>query len=471
VKNISQLLSEELDMNILSLRKTGLKLLEIALEAVKPQKLIKNSIRVKGNTLIIENDEFELKKYENIYIIGGGKATAEMASTLEYVLENIPNLKYKGSINIPEGLDINDLAISEKIKINYASHPIPNENGLNGVKSMMEMIKNSTNKDLVFCLISGGGSALLPLPKENIDLLDLKKLNSHLIASGASIHEINAIRKHLSDFKGGNLAKTLYNLSGAKLITLIISDVVGNDLDTIASGPSVPDSTTFKEALRILKKYNIQDKIPSSILKVLQKGLSNEISENPKFNDKCFNNVNNYLIGSVKNAVDIVIESLKEQSYKVEYFSSAVLGEARDYGNNLFNIMTKTKNEKMDKQGFKKLALIGTGELIVTIKGTGIGGRNQEMLLSFLENARDKNFPDNFLIIGVNLDGIEGNSNAMGALLDNKILNKIVREEIDTKSYLDNNDSNSFFKKIKTEIITGPTGCNVNDLIIVLIQK
>ena len=439
--------------------------MERAIEAVRPKNLIKKSLKIKDNILWIKNDSYNLKIYEKILIIGGGKATAEMSLILEKIFLDYAEIKYQGLVNIPERLEINTNSTT-KILFNYASHPIPNENGHNGTKSMMKFISKATSKDLIFCLISEGGSALLPLPKGNITITDLQKVNSLLLASGASINEINVIRKHLSDIKGGNLAKKVYEASGSKIISLIISDVVGDNLDTIASGPTVPDVSTFKEAMEILIKYNIIEKIPSSVKSVLEEGLNDNHFETPKPSDACFNNVHNYLIGSVRSAADEVATYLKKQNYKVDYFSNEIVGEARDFGINLYQII----NQKIiDYKDHNKISLIGTGELTVTIKGRGIGGRNQEMLLTFLDFIKEKDIDYNYLIISTNLDGIEGNSNAMGALIDNFTISQVLEKQLDAKNYLDNNDSNGFFKKLDCEIISGPTGCNVNDLLIVLI--
>jgi len=470
VKNLTQLTSKNLDKITLELRKVGLEVLEIAINSVEPSKLIQNNVKVIDDKLIIQKDKFDLNKYSNILIIGGGKASAQMTLALETVLKKQPKIKYEGFINIPEGQKIRDYSPSSKIRMNRASHPIPNEKGLTGTKEMVKIVENATKNDLIICVISGGGSALLPLPKQGITLEDLQKVNSLLLASGASIHEINIIRKHLSDFKGGNLAKKVHNTSKATLITLIISDVVGNNLDSIASGPTVPDLTTFNQAYDVLKKYNLSDKVPSSVKKVIEKGLNDPRLENPKEHDVCFTNVYNYLIGSVDLAVEEVSANLKDFNFIIDHFTNEIVGEAVDFGKELHELISIKLKQYTKKQGKHKIALIGTGELTVTIKGKGVGGRNQEMLLSFLDNVKNKEIDYNFLIIGANLDGIEGNSKAMGALIDNVSLNQINYEKIKTKSYLENNDSNSFFKLLKSEIITGPTGINVNDLLLILIE-
>ncbi len=471
IKNTSQLIIKDLDKNQSYLRKIGLKALEKAIFAVKPKNLISKSIKKKNHTLIIKNDEYDLRKFKKIYIIGGGKATAEMAFTLEKLLSSLDGIDYKGIINIPQEIEKLEEFKQSKISINIASHPIPDESGLNGTRSMMQIIENSHERDLIFCLISGGGSALLPLPKQGITLKDLQDVNSLLLASGASIHEINAIRKHLSDFKGGNLVRKLYYSSRAKLISLIISDVVGDNLDSIASGPTVPDSTTFEDAINILKKYVLLERIPSSVKNHLERGLSNKELETPKPNDSCFKNVHNYLIGSVKSAVLEITSFLSEKDFKVDYFSNEIAGEAKEFGESLYSIISKKIEENFKKEEKYNLALIGTGELTVTIQGKGVGGRNQEMSLSFLNYIKGIEFDYDFLIIGANLDGMEGNSKAMGALVDNFVLNQILDKRLDLRKFLDENDSNNFFKILQSEIITGQTGCNVNDLILILISK
>jgi len=440
-KNITQLLSKDLDETQLYLRKIGLEVLESALTAVKPENIINNNIRIQNNHLFIQQDKYDLSSFNRFIIIGGGKATAEMSFALENILKSVPQKKYGGLINIPDNLDFNNSNSTGKIVLNYASHPIPNNKGFSGTKKMIK----------------------------GVNLKDLQDINSLLLASGATIHEINTIRKHLSDFKGGNLAKKVFELSGATLISLIISDVVGDNLDSIASGPTVPDLSTYQDAVEILMKYNLYNKVPLAVRRTLNEGIKIKELETPKPNDKCFTNVHNYLIGSVYSAVQAAINNLNKWEFQTEYFSNEIVGEARDFGKYLFQIISNKIKTNLNKE--YKIALIGTGELTVTIKGKGIGGRNQEMLLSILDFIKDETVNNTFLIIAVNLDGIEGNSTAMGALIDNHILTRVINNNINIKKYLNDNDSNSFFKSFEAEIITGPTGCNVNDLILILLQK
>ncbi len=469
VKNASKLLGKDLDEDQIYLRKLAIEALEKSIRAVQPQNLIDKAIKIQDNRLIIQNDEYDLKKFKKISIIGGGKATAEMAFSLEKILLDYSDITYEGIINIPKDTVNSEILKMSKIKINYAAHPVPDKNGVKGTKLMIEIVQTSDKDDLIICLISGGGSALLPLPIPGINLQDLQVVNSLLLASGASIHEINTIRKHLSDFKGGNLAKKLYNAGKATLISIIISDVVGDKLDSIASGPSAPDTTTFNDAVEVLNKYGIYEKIPISVTHHLEVGLLDDGMENPKSHDKCFKNVHNYIVGSVRAAVDEVISFLNMQGFEPTYFSNEIVGEAEKFGKSLYNLISQKLKETSKENSSGKFALIGTGELTVTIKGKGIGGRNQEMLLSFLDFIKEREIPYEFLIMGANLDGIEGNSEAMGALIDNFVLNQINKKDIKVSSYLENNDSNIFFKLVETEIVTGPTGCNVNDLLIILL--
>ncbi|MBD3255567.1 MAG: DUF4147 domain-containing protein, partial [Candidatus Lokiarchaeota archaeon] len=215
IKNKTDLLSNDLSKSSFNLRKTAITALEKIIKALRPENLIKNNVRLKSSTLFVQNSSFDLIKVNKIYIIGGGKATLEMVCAFEQnILKNINN-PYKGIINIPKNQKDKEYGLSEKIIVNYASHPVPDKNGVKGVKAMLNMVEGAKQNDLIISFISGGGSSLLPLPRESISLKDLKRVNSLLLASGASIHEINAIRKHLSGFKGGNLAKRIHKSSGA----------------------------------------------------------------------------------------------------------------------------------------------------------------------------------------------------------------------------------------------------------------
>jgi glycerate 2-kinase len=468
VKNYDEILNSSLNDSVRFLRKLALDCLEIGISSVLPKEMIQKSITIDNDVLSIGQNRYDLRKYESIYIIGGGKASAEMVFIIEKMLKNVKDLSYKGMINVPIGTPYKNLNLSNKIIIYEANHPIPDEMGLIGTKNMIDLISKSTKNDLFIVLISGGGSALLTLPKKGISLEDLKQVNKLLLKSGASIQEINTIRKHVSDFKGGNLAKKIYETSNAHIICLIISDVIGNELDMIASGPTVPDSTSYKDAIEIIEKYELYDKFPNSIIEVIEVGKNDPKLENPKEGDPCFKNVLNFLIGSVEIAIEAITKYLKSSDFEVNKLKYSFQGEARNYGSFLAYYLLRKLDEDML---VKPIALIGSGELTVTITGKGIGGRNQEMLLALLNDLMNKKIKNQFLVLGVNLDGIEGNSKAMGALIDNQVYSDIIKNHLNLESYLVENDSNSFFQKIKTQIITGPTGVNVNDILLIFTQK
>ena len=470
IQNYSQLISESLNRNALELRKIGLKSLEIAISSVEPRKLITDAIKISDEILMIEGNKYDLKKFKRILIIGGGKATAQMAIALDELLKTSSKIEYEGFLNIPEDQEFKFLNSIKNIKMNLASHPIPNEAGLNGVNKMLELVESANKDDLIICLFSGGGSALLPLPKKNISLTDIQKTNSLLLASGASIHEINTIRKHISDFKGGNLAKRIYETSKATTLTIVISDVVGNKLDSIASGPTVPDLTSFNDAYLVLLKYNLLDRIPVPVRKVIMEGVKNPHLENPLKNDLVFENVHTYLIGSIEISVEEVSNYLRKYKFEIDYFSDEISGEAADFGKHLFYLITEKLKEYTKETEKSRIAMIGTGELTVTLQGKGIGGRNQEMLLNFFNTIKSEKIDYRFFVLGCNLDGIEGNSKAMGAIVDNSLLMETTKDNVNIDSYLNNNNSNAFFNLIHGEIITGPTGINVNDLILILVE-
>jgi len=340
VKNLSQLTPNNIQEESLALRKIGLNALEIALKSVEPKNLIQDAVKIVKDKLIIRNDKFDLRKFRKILVVGGGKASAQMALAIEEILRKYSKINYNGLINIPNSLKVKGYDVSNKIKMNLASHPIPDENGLNGTKVMFKHIENTTKDDLIIFLLSGGGSALLPLPKETITLAELQVTNALLLASGASIHEINTVRKHLSDVKGGKFAKKVYDSSKATVIALIISDVVGNNLESIASGPTIPDLTTFKESYSVLEKYELLFKVPSSVKQLIQRGMNDPTINKPLDQLNYFKKIHNYLIGSVDSSVKEASDYLKGLNFAVDYFSNEIVGEAAVFGTELYDFIS-----------------------------------------------------------------------------------------------------------------------------------
>lgn len=417
IKNKRQLLKDFGEAKFL------VEMAEEALEFLQPENLIKNNFKKTS----ISN----LKEIENIYVVGAGKATYKMAKAINALFKG----KIKdGVINVP-------VAITSKIgniRVNKAAHPYPDENGLKGAKEILNIAKKATDKDLLICLISGGGSALMPLPTEGLSLADKTNLTKQLLASRADIHEINTVRKHISAIKGGRLAAN----TKAKLIGLYISDVLGDKIESIASGPTVADKSKVEDALKILKKYNIDDE---KIIEIIKN------NESPKKIDK--KRIQNFIIGSNRVVLKHLQSFAERQGYKVEIFIDKMKGEAKRMPAKIF---------KKSKPG--KISIFG-GETVVKIIGEGQGGRNQEMALSSA-----KSLPKNAVFMTLATDGVDGVTDEpiAGAIISQKTIEQIKKDKINIKKYLDTNDSYNCLKKFNCLLKTGPSGTNVGDIAIIL---
>lgn len=344
----------------------------------------------------------------------------------------------------------------KKIILQSAGHPYVNEGSIAGAKRILELVDNLTENDIVLTLISGGGSALLELPLETITLTDLHVIFNLLTNVGASIHELNTIRKHLSKIKGGKLAEAA---QPAKVISLIISDVVSNDLGTIASGPTAPDNTTWQDVEEILQKYNLKGEIPITIAKIIEKEIKNKNDDSPKKTKTFFKEVKNFIIAS--NAISCI--AMKKAALDIglncKILSTKIDGEAKEVGSKIVTAINKAENNTL---------LIASGETTVKITGQGQGGRNQELTLasgSLLKKS------ETIIISSLGSDGKDGPTDAAGALMDKCIIKTAKQENLDLQKFLTNNDSYNFFKKTNGLIITGSTGTNVMDLIIALKMK
>ena len=436
-------------------RRLILEALEAALSAADPRVCVNKNVKLNGKTLHIMGKRYCLKDFDSIHVIGAGKASGHMAEALFDTLQDrITN----GLVIIPENLKTKFQ--TGKIKIWKASHPIPSHMGVRGVKEMLQCVSNLTERDLVICLISGGGSALMPLPYDDVTLENKQDLTSDLLKSGANIYEINAVRKHLSSVKGGRLAE---KLQSAHIVSLIISDVIGNRLDTIASGPTVPDSTTFNDAIHVLMKYGLWNSLSIKVKRVIEKGLSGTIPETPKPSSRIFRNVRNFVIADNEQACKAALNQLRSRGIHAKLLTTSLQGEARDVGRHVASLGERINNRKR-----KSAALIMGGETTATVTGKGKGGRNQELVLaasigiSGLRNA---------VLASLGTDGIDGNSDAAGAIADTFTIKRAERLNLDPQKFLQNNDSYSFFKRLGDTIQTGPTGTNVDDLLVLLCMK
>lgn len=404
-------------------------LAEQALDFLQPEKLINHHVQLKKNKLIIDQKIFALNKYQRIFIIGAGKATYQMAFAINKLLKNRIT---SGYINVPKAIT-NKIG---KIVVNQASHPLPNSRGVTGAKKIIELAINAKKDDLIICLLSGGGSALLPLPHHDISLSEKISLTKKLLACSADIHEINCLRKHLSSIKGGRLAQAAWP---ATLVSLYISDVIGDDLNTIASGPTVADPSTGLEAQEILKKYKLYTEKLGKIVRH---------NESPKKLDK--QKVFNYIIGNNEQVLKYLIKTAKKNKLNITYLGAQLNGEAKKLAGQLAKIAKNTK---------KNTLIIGGGETTVKIKGHGYGGRNQEFILAIMPHLSE-----NITALSLATDGVDGFTPkpVAGAIINNKY------KKLAYNKYLLNNDSYTFLNKIHSLLDTGLTGTNVGDIIMLL---
>jgi hydroxypyruvate reductase len=379
-----------------------------------------------------------------------------MAAAIEDILgekitKGIINVKYQHVVNL------------KRIKLIEAGHPVPDKNGQNGASAILELALSAAKNDLVVCLISGGGSALLPLPYKGLTLKDKQKTIKELLSCGASIHEINSIRKHTSMIKGGRLAQAIYP---ATLVSLILSDVVGDDLEVVASGPTAQDSSTFSDCVKIIKKYNIIKKLPSSVINHLEAGASGNIPESPKTGDPVFKKTYNLIIGSNIEAIMSAKKKAESLGYNTLILSSLIEGETRQVAHihgAIAREITKTGNPIPSPA-----CILSGGETTVVLKGKGLGGRNQEFsLAAAIDIAGNKNT----VVLCAGTDGNDGPTDAAGALADNNTIKRAISIGLDPNKFLENNDSYNFFKDLNDLLITGPTNTNVMDLRIILVIR
>jgi glycerate 2-kinase len=424
--------------------------------AADPRTILRNKVNVRGNHVVIGPLSVNLSEFRRVLVIGGGKATANMALEIERILDG---WLAGGSVNIPAYT--NPWPKSSKIEFNPATHPVPSQQGCQGVKNMIELVGEPSKDDLVICLISGGGSALMPLPAKGLTLADKKKTTQLLLKSGARIDEINAVRKHLSDFKGGRLAEKLYP---ATIVSLIISDVVGDRLDSIASGPTVPDSTTYSDAYDVLNERGLWPRIPRSVRSRIMKGEKGTLPETPKEGSKIFKRVHNFLIGTNMESCKAAARVLRVRGYRTMILTSKIQGEAREVGKVVSSIASDIYENQVPIS--PPAAIVAGGETTVTVHGKGLGGRNQELVLSAALSIRGLS---RVLVASIGTDGMDGPTNAAGAIADGSTVERGLRRGLDADTYLRENDSHEFFKKLEDLIITGPTGTNVNDILIAIV--
>jgi glycerate 2-kinase len=432
-------------------RRQAFAVLDAALDAVDPSKAVRRQMSLHGDELRIGERTYDLSRYRNVYAMGAGKASAAMAVAVEDILgERLT----AGVVNTKYGYT----APTRRVQINQASHPIPDQAGVEGARRMAQLAKKAGPEDLVLCLISGGGSALMTLPVNGISLTDVQQLTDALLRSGATINEINAIRKHLSQIKGGHLARLAYP---ATVVSLIVSDVVGSPPDVIASGPTVPDTDTFADARAVIARYGIGDQVPNSITA----HLGGVAPETPKAGDAVFDKVYNLIIASNEVAAEAALERARALGFDSLILSTYVEGEAREVGRVFAGIAREIAVQ--GRPVSRPACLIAGGETTVTLRDTGRGGRNQELALGAALGL--DGLGEDVLVIGLATDGTDGPTDAAGGVADGTTMARARAHRLDAWAYLANNDSYTFLERLGDLIVTGPTNTNVNDLTLVFV--
>lgn len=431
------------------IRKKTERIFNAAIKAVSPETAIKNNLSLsKSGVLKTPLRRYNLNGYNNVFVIGGGKGVSPMARAVEGLLGR----------RITSGVVVtkygHSLGILKHIREMEGAHPVPDGKSVKGAEAVLDIAARAGKGDLVICLLTGGASALLSAPIKGVTLRDKKKMTKLLLECGANIQEINTVRKHISQIKGGLLARAIHP---AETLTLIVSDVVGDDLSTIASGPTVPDGTTFKDALSILKKYGLLSKVPKSIVRYLKAAKG----ETPRRGAKCFTGSETVLVATNRLALSAAKEEAKKLGFNTILLTSTLSGTAEGAAAFVSSVMGEIK-ETGNPIKRPACVLMG-GETTIKVTGGGLGGRNQELAL---EAALHLEGIEGVGLLSVGTDGTDGPTDAAGAFVDGDTVMRARKKRLNSEDYIKRNDSYNFFKSEGGLFITGPTRTNVMDLII-----
>ncbi|HYL34419.1 MAG TPA: glycerate kinase [Bryobacteraceae bacterium] len=432
------------------LHRQALRIFRAALRAAAPREAVLRHVRVDRETLVAGRKRYRLTDFRNIDVIGAGKAGAEMARAIERLLGRRIR---RGLINIPRPCQV----ALRRIELNESGHPVPDRAGEAGAARIAEIAEAAGPDDLIVCLISGGASALLPLPSPPVTLREKQETTRLLLNCGATIHEMNCVRKHISRIKGGQLARLAYP---ATVLALILSDVIGDDLDVIGSGPTVPDRSTFADVRAIFAKYAIWKTLPPGVRQRIAAGAG----ETPKPGDKIFGRVQNLIVGSNRLAVDAAAREARALGFRTLVLSTVLSGEAREVARVYAAIAREMRTAGRPLR--PPACIVSGGETTVTIHAQGLGGRCQEFALAAaieIEGLKDA------VILSAGTDGRDGPTDAAGAIADGTTLSRAQARGRDATAYLANNDSYRFFEPLRDLIKTGPTGTNVADIQLILV--
>ena len=447
--------------SIETLRNSAFNIFQAGVVAADPYQAVKRCLVAEGDKLqILLNDRGGKRSgsWAKIHLIAFGKAACPM---IKAALEIIPAHYLSG--NAIAVTNYENVKPVRGVEVIGASHPLPDEAGFNAAKRCAEMAKNAKAGELVLVLVSGGGSALIPYPVDSVTLQEKIRTTDLLLASGATINQINCVRKHLSQLKGGGLARMV---APADCHALILSDVIGDDLSAIASGPTVPDHTTFSDAINVLKTKAIWHKAPASVRQYLDRGQQGKARETPKAKDNFFANSSHTLIGSNRISVTAILQAAREQGFDAFLYSDNLCGEASAEAEKLVLFAIG----QVSKADSRPLALLAGGETTVTLKGKGRGGRNQEMALAFAISSEKHGLCGDWVFLSGGTDGRDGPTDAAGGMVDSGTIQRLRGAGLNPNELLANNDSYTALKSSHDLLMIGATGTNVADLQVLLIQ-
>ena len=439
-------------MDSIERRKIARRIFDSGVQSVLPDRLIRGSVSLQDNKLHIQDTVHLLRPDRKVHVFGSGKASAGMAKTLLSILGE----RVAGGVIVSPQLSADDLAPLEVVQ---GSHPVPDEKSIQGASHLFESLSRLSDDDFFIFLLSGGASALIEKPVKPITLSEMQETTKLLLHSNVPIQKINAIRKHISMVKGGRLGQC----TRAAGVVLVISDVIGDDLSVIGSGPLYPDPTTYKQCRKIFEQAAIWDKVCPNVRSVISSGIKGDIAETPKNEN---DSIRHYLLGTNRIALEQARQAAEGAGFNSYVLTSTLAGEATKVAQDLVSL---ARNVSSNQEPYKPPAcLLFGGETTVTVRGKGRGGRNQELALAALAEIGGQ---DNILLLSGGTDGIDGNSSAAGAIADSGFYREASRQNLSIPSFLADNNSNAFFDAVGGLLKTGPTGTNVMDIIILLIDK
>jgi glycerate 2-kinase len=436
------------------LRRAARQILDAAIAAGDASRLTRQALAREGSRLRVGNRLFDLARVRRVVVVGAGKASATMAESAEAVLDGVP---LGGLVAVKESHDPGP----RHIRVVESGHPIPDARGEAAGEELLRLARDAGPADLVLCLISGGGSALAPSPVSGVTLAEKQAVTRLLLECGATINELNAVRKHLSRLKGGHLARAAYP---APVLALLLSDVIGDPLDVIASGPTAPDPTTYDDALAVLDRFGLRARMPTAVRAHLEAGARGEVAETPKPGDPALAGVTNVIVGNNGLVVEAAVAEARRLGFAPCLLTRRIQGEAREVARVFAAVL-----DEIARSGSpvgRPACLIAGGETTVTVRGRGTGGRCQEFALALvaeLAAMRD------VVVLAAGTDGSDGPTDAAGAIVDPTAFERARGEGLDARRALAENDSHPFFAALGDLVVTGPTGSNLMDVYLGLV--